>query len=238
MLKFSYLQCKFNNLRKAVEAFQNAGFTVEWGRSGHRGNAFIWFEEGPYIEVFEMVPGFASVATILGLFFGRSAKEKWKYWDEHPGGWSDLAMVAVAKPQEQSSAGLKEARWAVRNMGIAASRIIKGSRTRPDGEKVKFAFFATSPVEFPIITTDYDPPQRPATVNHANGARGIERVIVGVCAKDWEKYRALAGDDARIKWVRSPKTQILEVSLTGTGVLSLQNDTVMFPESHNTWRLG
>jgi hypothetical protein len=230
MLKFSFLQCKVNHLRKAVESFQNAGFTVEWGRSGQRGNAFIWFEEGPYIEVFETVPGFPSVATILGLFFGQSAKDKWKYWDKHPGGWSDLGLVAINKPQEHTLAGFKAARLDVMNMGIATSRIIKGSRTRPDGEKTKFAFFTTSPVELPIIATDYSPPQRPATVTHANGARGIEQITVGVCDKDFEKYRALTGDDKKIKWIRSRKTQILEVSLTGTGVITLQKDMVMFPQ--------
>ena len=52
-MKISHLIYKVDNLKKAVESFENYGFCVEYGKREHPYNALIYFNDHTYIELIQ-----------------------------------------------------------------------------------------------------------------------------------------------------------------------------------------
>ena len=54
-MQLSHILYKVKDLHEAVTDFTNMGFTVTYGAEPNRAfNALIWFDEGPFIELFEI----------------------------------------------------------------------------------------------------------------------------------------------------------------------------------------
>jgi len=73
MYKIGHLQYKVKNLAQAMEAFKQLGFEIERGGEKSK-NAFIWFNEGPYIELIEMNRTLMPFAYIFRWIYGRAMK--------------------------------------------------------------------------------------------------------------------------------------------------------------------
>ncbi len=222
MLKCSHISCKVNNLAEVVRDYEALGFTMQWGSSPERAmNALLWFEEGPFIEFFQVPKPFTYFSLPLGLIYGRPASQRWKHWCQAAEGWCDLALEPNDDLPTTSEAGkekgqdLADIKRIVKKMGIATSRVINGQRTRPDGITVKYSLFATKPVGLPFVVSAYDPPQRPLKIKHQNGATGVEWVKVGVAANQLSQFQAISAGDQWLKIEPAPQTQVLEVCLTG-----------------------
>lgn len=214
MLKINQLQCKVTDLQKAVSDFKELGFTVCWGADPERAsNAFIYFENGPVIELFLMPDIAYYAASVFGVFYGSSAKRRWKYWCRSNEGWCDFNLKS--DNEEASLENIGNIRNHVKNKNISVSRVIKGHRTQPDGQKLKFGYFVTDPVELPFITSDYHIKNTIKKVKHKNGAKEIEWVKVGVNDKNRDKLELLTGDDKKIILVPSEHTNIIEIGIKG-----------------------
>lgn len=216
MLKCSHILCKVTNLPEVVRHYESLGFSMEWGSAPEKAcNALLWFEEGPFIEFFQIPKVFEYVGVPLGLVYGQAARRRWFHWAAAPEGWCDVAMEPAEEAEENTARAFGQLRAAVVEAGISTSRVIKGKRTRRDGSKVRYRFFAPDPVGLPFVVSAYDPPQRPERVVHPNGATCVAYVNVGVSEKHRSAFETLSKGDTRIKIKPSPQTRVVEVGLSG-----------------------
>lgn len=222
MLKCSHIICRVNNIADAVRDFKSLGFTIEWGSAPERAhNALLWFEQGPFIEFFQMPKPFTYLSFPLGLIYGRAAGDRWSCWSKAAEGWCDVALEPkhIENPErtdmEEKYRELGRIKLAVNNTGISTSRIIKGKRTRSDGITVRYSLFAPMPVGLPFVVSHYDPPQRPEKIEHPNGASGVEWVKVGVAENLIPQFNTLISGDKWLRITPTAKTEVLEVGLSG-----------------------
>ncbi|MFC9331199.1 VOC family protein [Kitasatospora sp. NPDC057015] len=209
MLRCSHVLCKVDDIAAVVRDYRDLGFTVEWGSApGRAHNALLWFGSGPFIEFFELPPVFGLLRHPFGLVHGGPAGERLARWARPGEGWRDLAL-------ETDDTDLARARSALRTAGLPVSRVIRGRRTRPDGARVRYQYLASRPAGLPFVVSAYDPPQRPARVVHANGARAVARVRMGVAPADRARYAALVGEDRWLSAVPAATTGVLDVELEG-----------------------
>jgi Glyoxalase-like domain len=208
-LRCSHILCKVDDIRTLVRDYEDLGFTVEWGSAPERAhNALIWFQEGPFLEFFELAPTSTLLRWPLGLAFGAAAADRLVRWARPGQGWRDLAV-------ETDTTSLTATRAELRDAGVATSRVIKGKRTRPDGQVVRYQMIATRPAGLPFVVSAYDPPQRPPRVAHPNGARGVHRVRIGVASSVRQDFDAFVANDPCLAVVPAAVTGPLSVELAG-----------------------
>ncbi|MFI9362717.1 VOC family protein [Kitasatospora sp. NPDC053057] len=209
MLRTSHILCKVDDVRAAVRDFTELGFTMEFGSDPARAhNALLWFAEGPFIEFFQLPSAFRLLRWPLSTVHGLGAGERLARWARPGEGWRDLAL-------ETDELDLTGTRTALRAANLAVSRVMKGRRTRPDGETVRYQFLAPRPARLPFVVSAYDPPQRPSRITHPNGAEGVARVRFGVAEADRPTFRTLIGGDGRLAAEPAPRTGVLGVELAG-----------------------
>ncbi len=209
MLICSHVLCKVADIRLAVRDFEDLGFTVEWGSAPERAhNALIWFPEGPFIELFQLPPAFALLKWPLSAAHGVAAGERLARWARPGEGWRDVALETAETELAATRAGLRAA-------GVPVSRVMKGTRTRPDAQLVRYQFIAPRPTQLPFVVSSYDPPQRPAQITHRNGARGITTVRFGVSEADRRTFDALIGADAWLATEDALQTGVIAVEIAG-----------------------
>ncbi|MEV0281100.1 VOC family protein [Streptomyces sp. NPDC050610] len=217
MLRCSHVLCKVDDVGAVVRDYEALGFTVVYGSAPERAhNALLWFEEGPFIEFFQLPSAFRLLRWPMAAVNGRAAGERLTRWARRGEGWRDLAL-------ETDDTALAGVHTTLRDGGVRVSRVMNGRRKPPDGALVRYQFLATRPAELPFAVSSYDPPQRPATVRHPNGARRIGRVRYGVSDRDRAAFDRLAvhldpGGPLIVE--PAPATGVLAVGIDGlTGPL-------------------
>ncbi|MFF2146204.1 VOC family protein [Kitasatospora sp. NPDC058190] len=209
MLRCSHILCKVDDVRAVVRDFTELGFTMEFGSDPARAhNALLWFAEGPFIEFFQLPPAFALLRWPFSVAYGLGAGERLARWARPGEGWRDLAL-------ETDELDLTATRADLRVANVPVSRVMKGKRTRPDGDTVRYQFLAPRPARLPFVVSAYDPPQRPARIAHPNGAEAVSRVRMGVAAADRPAFDALVGEDRRLAVEPAAHTAVLGVELAG-----------------------
>lgn len=209
MLRCSHVLCKVDDIHAAARDYRDLGFTVELGAAEQKAhNALIWFEDGPFIELFELSPRFSLLRWPFGLAFGAAAGDRLARWAKPGEGWRDLAV-------ETDDLQLHAVRSDLRAAGISVSRVMKGKRTKQEGQPVRYQFLAARPVDLPFVVSAYDPPQKPKSIAHANGANGISRVRVGVVGRDRAAFQAIADTSRWFAIEQADQTGVLGVELDG-----------------------
>jgi hypothetical protein len=205
----SHAVCKVDDIRVAVRDLEGLGFAVQWGSAPERAhNALVWFEAGPFLEFFELPRVAAFLRWPFGLLYGSAAGDRLLRWAQAPEGWCDWAL-------ETSDTALFRTRAVLCEQGVPVSRVIKGKRTRPDGNLVRYQFLATRPACLPFVVSAYSPPQRPVRIVHPNGARAVARVRLGIAPRDWELFRRLVPNDPWLAAEPNADTRVLGVELAG-----------------------
>lgn len=197
MLKCSHILFKVVDIKSTVEKLTDIGFNMSWGSApGKAHNAILWFNEGPFVEFFQMPKYAHTMQFPLTLFKGNSAGKRWLKWINSAQGWCDIALEPIDEKRAFDMLGIRKK---LASKGIKNSKIINGKRVRPDGEKVNYNFMATYPDSLPFIVSQYDPPQRPKSIIHPNGILGVADVFLALSCKDHEKYQILCNNDPWIK---------------------------------------
>ena len=91
-MKLSHILIKVNDLDKAVKAWQEKGFVVEYGKKKNPYNALIYFPTGAFIELFAFngMPKFVNrILTAMGR--GKFV-EKMNYWANHEEGLLSIML--------------------------------------------------------------------------------------------------------------------------------------------------
>ncbi|MEN4546041.1 VOC family protein [Pantoea agglomerans] len=226
MLNCSHILCKVDNLRDAVALLEQAGFSVQWGGKPEKAhNALVWFEQGPFLEFFELPRAFRWLSYPFGWRFGRAAGERLRHWALAPSGWCDVAL----EPQQYQPAdplNLDRVSEHLRQHTLAGSRLVKGRRISANGEQVHYRFMALADRHLPFIVSHYHPLQRPAQINHANGARGVACVNFLLPAESHTSLLRLLPTDGWLNALSSDRRQVSSVTLTGWQALPQTSDFI------------
>ncbi len=207
MLRCSHIVCKVDDLHAAVEDFTDLGFTVDWGSDPTPAeNALVWFASGPFIE--PLRPPAVAQLEAMAAAYGRALAQRLGRWARASEGWCDLAL-------ETGATELADAHAALQAAGVRTSPVIKGSRTRPDGQVVRYQLLSPGPATLPFVASAYDPPQRPRQVKHANGALEVTTVRLGVSAGDRPAYDALAPEDPWLRVEATGESRVISVAIRG-----------------------
>ncbi|MBX3483815.1 VOC family protein [Phenylobacterium sp.] len=171
-LRFSHVLIRVDDLKAAVADYAALGFTCVWGSAPERAhNALIYFEDGPFLELFKPPPASAAAELALAAVMGRPAARRVRRWGEAPCGLVEYAL-------ETDDADLKAVRAASKAAGAPLGRIVGTTRTRPDGVKLAWQMLTPAALDLPFAMGAYTPPdtQPDAVRRHANGARRVGRM--------------------------------------------------------------
>ncbi len=222
MLKCSHILCKVDNIKAVVKDYESQGFSLVWGSTPEKAhNALLWFEEGPYIEFFQLPKKFEILKYPLQLFYGRSVGRRWEKWAKATEGWCDIALepaefkTGFSQHSQEYPLDIKTIKKALQVSGISSSRIVRKKRVSPEGEEVKFSVFCPDQEGFPFVFSGYKTSQRPLEIKHPNGAKKVAWVKVGVNPKDITQFKKLIKEDTFIKTEEHIQTHVCNVGLVG-----------------------
>jgi len=196
---------RVDDLATAVEDFRAAGFRVQ--ETG--GNALIWFDVGPSIELFGTPRRAGLLGRIIDLRYGKGAGRRLVRWSR-TAGICDLVLCTEEIDLESAIADLRHA-------GIPFARPVAFSRTSPDGGTVRFRCGYPRRDVLPFLMTPYDPPQPRGDTDHPNGATGIGAVHVDVAPADRAAFAYLTAAEPRIHRHPAERTAVRGIELAGLG---------------------
>ncbi len=175
-MRVTQIVYKVDDLTTAVNKAKKKGYVVEYGRTKNPYNAFIYFDEGPFIEIMENtgVPGF--INFFFKLFGLRGYMNRFEKWDSAPEGPLGIGIEVEDEKLELIKKELEAE-------GIAAYKIpIK--RVGIDGkDNICYALFPEN-TDMPFYVTSYKNPAGCHNTEHPNKIKGIDRV--DLCLKDKE----------------------------------------------------
>jgi hypothetical protein len=174
-------------LARAIEDYRAAGFTVVVGGRHPpprtSSNALIVFEDGAYVELISWDPP--------------NPAERWSnLLQEHGEGYVDFALIPENLPRAIDEAKAR---------GLHLDGPIDGRRERPDGVEVRWQTARQATFDIPFLCADLTPRDvrvpAGAARRHANGAKGVSKVVVAVAdlVASVGRYEALLGNRAE-RW--------------------------------------
>lgn len=170
-MQLSHVLFRTENLHLAVQQLTDAGFKVEYGSAPSKAyNAFIWFEEGVFIEIFrtpEIPILFRWGMKILGY---APVLNRMKRWNELSG-WCDWSLETEKKD-------LQYYRLLLEYLDIDC-KAFKSTRKDVDGRKLSWQLAVPGDTGFPFLMSAYSINPRPEKMIHPNGIRKISKVIIG-----------------------------------------------------------
>lgn len=174
------------DLDDAVAAYQGAGFTVTPGGRHDAlptANALVVFADGAYLEL--LAPRDTEARESLVL---RASKPGWPAALRRASAIGRRFLPRLVGPSGVVDVVLRGehlARFAgeSRARGVPMSGPVAMERTRPDGERLAWSLVLPAADALPFLIEDVTPrearvPAGPASVTHANGARGVAGVTV------------------------------------------------------------
>ncbi len=191
-MRLSHILYKVDDLHRAVKDFQDMGFTVEYGAKPEKAfNALIWFERGPFIELFYAKPH-KTVNGILGLLGLKGLASRFKLFQYADYGWADYSL-------ENDRTDLKEESLRLKQLGYEFSKM-PGIRKNIHGTTLKWKLLVPVDTTFPFFMSAYRPNPRPKTIEHPNGAKEVKQVVWATNRENIPNIRQFS-DDERLKLV-------------------------------------
>lgn len=167
-LSIDHVVIHVQNLQIAIQNYQDAGFTVNYGGQHGDGiteNGLIIFSDGSYIELIAVVEG----KNQDNAGFKQLLKETGE-------GYTGFALQSTDIEADLAS---------MRARGADVGEIIRGERIRSDGEKLEWKMAKIDDAMSPFVIEDISErelrvPLTPETVNHANSTKGIHELLIQV----------------------------------------------------------
>ncbi len=190
-MRLSHILYKVKNLHEAVADFEKMGFTVRYGtRKDKAFNALIWFEDGPFIELFA-IKNIPSLFIFLAKRIGKEAAlQRFEYYSKADYGWVDYAI-------ENDRYDLDKENNLLTELGYKYSTL-PGSRKNIEHIKLKWKLSIPFDLGLPFLMSAYKPNPRPYSIQHANGAKRIKALTWHTSAKHIDVIRELT-TDGRLK---------------------------------------
>lgn len=191
MLKMSHVLYKVKDLHGAVKRFEELGFTVEYGADPKKAtNAMIWFEEGPFLELFTTPNQSLLISIVSGILrlIGKSTLAlRVKHYGQSKEGFCDWSIESESQDitkwiEKTCSFGLKCQKVNVKRMNVR-------------GERLFWQLGAPASLDFPFLMSAYNIDQRPKKIAHKNGAKSISMLTVGMPKEEQKILEQLFDDD-------------------------------------------
>lgn len=197
------------DIHAAVRDFRQLGFQVDYATTPERAqHAHIWFTDGPVIELLTTPRRAHWFKWPIELMAGRGSSRRMLRWPAGGEGFCDVAL-------EVDTSDLRPVVAMLRGEGMPVGRAVGWVRKRPDGERIRFQFAYPRNDRLPFLVSPYDPPQHPATTDHANGATALRRIHMSVADADLAAMRRLLGDDPAFVLTPGEVTTVRAVELDG-----------------------
>ncbi|MYA18720.1 MAG: VOC family protein [Chloroflexi bacterium] len=154
----SHVLVRVEDLARSVAEYEAAGFTVQWGSDPETAhNALIHFREGPFIELFDPVPGDADPDEFRAQMPPRV------------GAWLDArGLCEHALEGDRPMQAILEGLAA---RGIETGPAFGAERTGADGVTLRWSLTLPPRLDLPFVMSPYEPaPAIPeGDLRHANG---------------------------------------------------------------------
>jgi len=164
-----------DNLDKAVAAYREKGFIVEYGKLKNPYNALVYFSKGPYLELMASTGMPAVVKNLMGLFGMKKMAQRVDYWDNHAGGFCGLAFENYEDNLDEAIALLKGAGQ--------KCHVQNNFRNDVHGRKLRFKVGFPHELEIPFFMTYFNIDPKPKDFVHPNGVAAIKSVRFGTKAE-------------------------------------------------------
>ncbi|ODT87644.1 VOC family protein [Phenylobacterium sp. SCN 70-31] len=167
--RLSHVLIRVADLPAAVATYRALGFTCVWGSDPARAhNALIYFEEGPFLELFTPPAPSKARDGAISLVAGSRAAARIRRWATPGEGPIEYAVEIPDFELGATRADLKKA-------GFLMSRPFRARRRRPDGIELAWWLSMPSDLELPFLMGTYRPAddQPPEARRHVNGARRV-----------------------------------------------------------------
>lgn len=176
-LRKSHALFAVKDLHSAVNKLRNAGFTVEYGSNPLKAhNAIIWFEEGPFIEIFKHVSILPILKILLKLFGFGAVLNRLNKWKKINNGWCEWSLESTHQDIEQVKLFFTSLNEPFKHRKIKRKDLY--------GKLLSWHLLFPNDIYFPFIMSAYNPNPKPKNIVHANGITGIKSIVVGMEALD------------------------------------------------------
>lgn len=169
-MRISQIVYKVDNLQEAVSRAEEKGFLVEYGRKKNPYNAFIYFHEGPFIELMEStgMPGFAKL--FLRVIGKKGFVERFEKWDHAPEGPVGIGIQVEAEK-------IGDIEGFLESKGII-SRKVPIVRYDVNGKSNRCYSLFPDEINMPFYVTKYAREIKHENTNHPNGAKRVTKVDI------------------------------------------------------------
>jgi len=186
-MKISHLIYKADDLQKAVSAFEDMGFKIEYGKKDDPYNALIYFEDHTYIEIMQNIHISKVVGFLLKLFGMRGYLESSLAQNDLPEGFFRFALLM--EPSDK-----KELAGRYKKYLNVSSFFAPVSRTDIHGHKLKCKCLMPSDCNYPFFNTEFQCEEL-WQITHPNGIKGIKEVIFDASAGERTFFLGLPVDE-------------------------------------------
>jgi hypothetical protein len=201
-MRLSHILYRVENLHEAVKKYQEMGFTVIYGTKPEKAfNALIWFENGPFIELFQVGQSKA-LLNLMKLSGKKGLASRFDLYQTSDYGWVDYSL-------ENTKDNLIEENRLMKEMGYNMSTM-PGRRTDINGTKLKWKLSMPVDTSFPFLMSAYTPNPRPENISHKNGAKEVKKLVWGTSAWNITNIKKLT-DDPRLEPVEGRGFQNIEI---------------------------
>ncbi|WP_026506303.1 VOC family protein [Butyrivibrio sp. NC3005] len=168
-MKISHLIYKVDNLKKAVESFENYGFCVEYGKREHPYNALIYFNDHTYIELIQNQNITPFLIFLLKLFGMRDYLESSLEQEKHEEGFMRFA-IHMDIDEKKSIQDLYKKYFGAKTIFVPIKR------KDIHGNILKCKCLMPSNAALPFFNTEFNNDSL-WNVKHKNKVTGIERIV-------------------------------------------------------------
>ncbi len=170
-MHLSHVLFRTDNLQRSVQQLTDAGFSVEYGAHPSKAyNAFIWFEEGVFIEIFKIRTIPLLFRWLMRIFGYSPVLDRMKVWNESSG-WCDWSLETQEKD-------LKYYQLLLEYLDIGC-KIFKSTRKDFHGRKLSWRLAIPEDTQFPFLMSAYSLNPRPEKMIHPNGIKKVRIIKVG-----------------------------------------------------------
>ncbi|MDO5732836.1 MAG: VOC family protein [Eubacteriales bacterium] len=199
-MRFSHILYKVKDKEEACRDFEAMGFTISRGGV----NPKIWFEDGSFIELFDMKISklILSLMRLLGM---KDIANKFQHYQDADYGFMDFSLEVDGFDLEHENSMLRQ-------MGYSFCSKLMKKKDPITGAKLRWRSTFVEDLKFPFLvaTGNFMNHAKPAVIAHRNGATRLNRVVWGADQKHRQDIRALC-DDPRLELVEGDGFQSIDI---------------------------
>ncbi|WDV48120.1 hypothetical protein PV797_10580 [Clostridiaceae bacterium M8S5] len=150
----------------------------------------IWFEEGPFIELFTFNLSFSAkfvLGGILKLLRKEALLNRFNLYGTSTEAFCDMSIETHERELTTWTQLISDQNYTYDKM--------TGRRINVKGEKLDWQLAVPKNIKLPFLMSAYNIPQRPSKIQHPNGAKSIRKVVYGTSAPCQELINMLTKDD-------------------------------------------